>query len=615
MTGKYALIIGNTEYADPGLARLVAPSKDAEDFARVLQDRNLCCFDNVKVLLNQASSFVLEAIDEFFDQKKPDDMLVLYFSGHGVRDEYGALYLAFNNTIRSRLRSTAIKDDYIRGAMDQSRSKRQVVILDCCNSGAFPQGTKAEIGGVMGLTQAFQGYGRFVLTASDATQFAWEGDKVIGDTDNSLFTHFLVKGLEGEADADGDGKITVDELYDYAYEQISRVTEKQTPTKSSSKQEGEFILRQITRMEDIRPVPLPEDLISEIEDPRPYVREPAVKKLEIFLRGKNLGLAHSARQALEKIAREDDSRTVAAAAQKALESSGVVLAITSQEIGVESPRQQLRAPEQQPAKKTTEIAKKRAEAERLAQTRAEAIRAEREKKQQELMNKASASVETPGVRQAVLEKPNRPLLRWSVLLGMGGLIILIVGIVAGMLIFRPWFPGRPTSVITPGSPVAAVPVPVSTTEVPVVLPPSEDIPSIATEQIAASPTPDPTRTRTPTATPFSPPEPDRFINFYFETVIDKREYDLAWSLLSETFKANNNSAGFNDWKNTWERVVEWRPPAWSARYITQSMAVVSTPEIWFRGSSWYSLRDREYCLVRDESRNTWIIEAKEVCGL
>src|SRR5687767_4879547 len=253
MSGKYALIIGNTEYIDPGLAQLTAPGKDAEDFARILKDKDLCAFDEVKILLNQLSSSVIETVDEFFDQKKPDDMLVLYFSGHGVRDEMGLLYLAVKNTIRSRLRSTAIRSDYIREAMDQSRSKRQILILDCCNSGAFPQGTKAEVGGVMGMTRAFQGYGRFVLTASDSTQFAWEGDKVIGQTDNSLFTHFLVKGLEGEADSDGDGKITIDELYDYAYDQISRVTPKQTPTKSASKQEGEIVLRQITRIEDIRP--------------------------------------------------------------------------------------------------------------------------------------------------------------------------------------------------------------------------------------------------------------------------------------------------------------------------------------------------------------------------
>ena len=94
MSGKYALIIGNTEYIDPGLAQLTAPGKDAEDFARVLKDHEIGAFDSVRILLNQMSSTVNESIDEFFDQKKPDDLLVLYFSGHGVRDELGSLYLA-----------------------------------------------------------------------------------------------------------------------------------------------------------------------------------------------------------------------------------------------------------------------------------------------------------------------------------------------------------------------------------------------------------------------------------------------------------------------------------------------------------------------------------------
>ena len=322
MSGKYALIIANTDYADPGLAQLTAPGKDAEDFARVLKDQAICEFEDVKVLLNQSSSFVIEAIDEFFDLKKPDDLLVLYFSGHGVRDELGILYLAVKNSNRFRLRSTAIKSDFIREAMDQSRSKRQVLILDCCNSGAFAQGTKAATGVSIGTASAFEaGYGRVILTASDSTQFAWEGNRIIGETDNSLFTHFLVEGLKGAADLDGDGQITVDELYDYAYEQVKRITPKQTPSKFSTKQQGEIVLRQQIRMEDIKPVSLPGELLDEIEDTRPYVREAAVLKLEKILLGKNIGLARSAKEALEKIAVDDNTtRRVAHMATRALES-------------------------------------------------------------------------------------------------------------------------------------------------------------------------------------------------------------------------------------------------------------------------------------------------------
>ena len=409
MSSKYALIIGNTDYIDPGLAQLTAPGQDAEDFARVLKDKDICAFDDVKVLFNELSSTAIEKIDEFFDQKKSDDLLVLYFSGHGVRDEFGSLYLAFKNTIRSRLRSTSIEDYYIRKAMDQSRSRRQVLILDCCNSGAFTQGAKAEVGGTMGLTQAFQGNGRFVLTASDATQFAWEGEKVIGETQNSLFTHFLLKGLGGEADNDGDGKITVDELYDYAYEQISKVTPKQTPTKSASKVEGDIVLRQITRIEDIKPVSLPDDLISEIEDIRPLVREGAVQRLIKILNGKNIGLQRSALEALEKIvADENTTRRVAQLATQALETYHLVEQKAEEErIAKAKAEAELKASEE-----ADRIAAQKAEEERVAAEKAEAKRkasakskaeAERKAKEKEERN-ATQKVETDGSGRQKAEK-------------------------------------------------------------------------------------------------------------------------------------------------------------------------------------------------------------------
>ena len=381
---RSALIIANTEYTDPGLAQLTAPGRDAEDFARVLKDQDICAFDDVNILLNQPEHIVRGTIDEFFDQKKPDDLLILYFSGHGVRDELGSLYLAVKNTIRTRLRSTAIKSDYIREAMDQSRSKRQVLILDCCNSGAFSQGTKAATGVSIGTASAFEaGYGRIILTASDSTQFAWEGNQVIGETDNSLFTHYLVEGLEGEADLDGDGSITVDELYDYAYDKVKRATPKQTPSKFSSKQQGEILLRQITRIEDIKPASLPEELAEATEDSRTFVRESAVQQLEKLLKGKNLGLARSAREALERMEKEDDSFRVREATTHILEP------IRQAEKAEEERRareeaERLLAEEQKAREEAERIAAQKAEMKRLARQKAEAEqKAEEERKARE----------------------------------------------------------------------------------------------------------------------------------------------------------------------------------------------------------------------------------------
>jgi len=419
MSGKFALIIANTEYTDPGLAKLAAPGKDAEEFARVLKSPDIAAFDDVNKLYNEDVFNVNLAIEDFFAHKKPDDLLVLYFSGHGVRDEYGSLHLAVKNTDRTRLRSTAIRSNFIREAMDYSRSNRQVLILDCCNSGAFAQGTKAEVGGSVGTASAFggTGYGRVVLTASDSTQFAWEGDKVIGETVNSLFTHFLVKGLEGEADRNGDGTITVDELYDYAYEQIVSRTPKQTPGKWSYKQQGEIVLRQNIRIEDTRPVPLPDDLIGAINSSLPYIREGAVRQLEVMLGGRNLGLARSARLALEKIAAEDDSRRVSQIAADILERTQAKDALTAKKAEEEQMAlERVKAAEdaarekaeREAAEKAVREKAEREAAEKAARKRAEyeaAEKAAREKAQREAAEKAAREkAERQAARRAALVK-------------------------------------------------------------------------------------------------------------------------------------------------------------------------------------------------------------------
>jgi len=328
MPKKYALVIGNTEYADPNLAKLSAPGRDAEDFARVLQLAEMAAFDEVVTLVNENVSKLNEAIEDFFADKKPDDLLVFYFSGHGVRDDEGSLFLAVKSTRKARLYATAITADFIRKLMDKSRSTRQVIILDCCNSGAFPQGqTKGDA--AMGMAGSLQGYGRVVLTATDKLQYAWEGDALL-ETDKSLFTHFLVKGLEGAADRDDDGKITVDELYDYAFEQVRKATPNQTPTKSASGQKGEIILREGIKKE-VKPTPLPAELLSAAENTTPYVREAAVKELEKLLNGKNAGMALSAQAELQRIiADEDTTPRVAKLAKQALENAGQALTLPPQ---------------------------------------------------------------------------------------------------------------------------------------------------------------------------------------------------------------------------------------------------------------------------------------------
>jgi hypothetical protein len=485
--------------------------------------------------------------------------------------------------------------------MDQSRSKRQVLILDCCNSGAFVQGTKSGVGGSMGTSTAFEstGSGRIILTASDSTQFAWEGDQIIGETQNSLFTHFLVKGLEGEADEDGDGTITIDELYDYAFEQIVSRTPKQTPGKWSFKQQGEIVLRQSIKVEDMRPVPLPAELVAALENMLPYVREGAIKQLGELLKSKNIGLTRTARATLEKIAIEDDSRYVALAAKKVLESADQV-----EGVPVEKDETKAKA-------EAEESARKKLEGERLAQKKADAIRIAREK---ERYQRQSPPVASPTALKVQEHKWKRSTTAWTIIF-LGGVTLLVYATL-NLLGPAPSTPTQPTEPFRATEPAVAATLTLANTDIPTN--PPTIAPIVATVVVTAPPTS--TQTSTPTETrtviPFIPQEPDQFMNFYFETIIYERDYELAWSLLSETFRSLNNPKGFEDWKeNTWKRVVEWKRPAWTVTRITATEVVVSTSEMSFRSSTWYTLTNRQYCLVRDEARNTWIIESKQVCGL
>ena len=137
---KAALIVANWTYEDSDLRQLSAPANDAQALARVLRDPRLCGFE-VTTLLNRPSREACEQIERFFIDRKRDDLLLLYFSCHGIKDDDGLLYFAAPDTRlieHSRpLRSTALSADFVRSVMRASASRRQVLMLDCCYSGAF----------------------------------------------------------------------------------------------------------------------------------------------------------------------------------------------------------------------------------------------------------------------------------------------------------------------------------------------------------------------------------------------------------------------------------------------------------------------------------------------
>ncbi len=315
---RSALIVASDDYTDPGLRRLRAPASDAQALAAVLRDPAIGGFE-VRTLLNQPAHEISLAVEEFFADRRPDDLLLLHFSCHGVKDEDGELYFAASNSMLRRLGATAVAAEFVNRRMSRSRSRRVVLLLDCCYAGAFERGLTPRAGAEMGIEQQFGGRGRAVITASSAMEYAFEGDELADARElaPSVFTSALVEGLRtGDADRDEDGLIALDELYDYVYDKVRAVTPNQTPGKWTFGVQGELIIARRSRP-ITTPAPLPRELQEAIDSPFAAIRAAAVKELVRLLQGRHAGLALAARQALGHLT-EDDSRTVSAEAAAGL---------------------------------------------------------------------------------------------------------------------------------------------------------------------------------------------------------------------------------------------------------------------------------------------------------
>jgi hypothetical protein len=314
--GRYALIVACDDYEDPGLRKLRAPAEDAADFSRVLADASTGDF-KVRTVMNQSAHRVTEEIEGFFADRERDDLLVLYFSCHGVKDDDGILYFATPNTKRNRLGSTAVSSDWVNNRMNRSRSNRIVVLLDCCYSGAFARGMKGD--DVVAIQDRFSGRGRVVLTASNAMEYSFEGDDPSGAGLRSVFTRALLKGIEsGDADRDGDGLISIDELYDYTYDSVRAVTPNQSPSKWVLGMEGDLYIARSPHPRRQQPGEFPPELVKSIRSPLWWDRAGAVQVLAQILATGDEALVRAAQAALESLAADDDSRQVCDAAATAL---------------------------------------------------------------------------------------------------------------------------------------------------------------------------------------------------------------------------------------------------------------------------------------------------------
>ena len=326
---RAALVIATTSYHDPELSQLRATADDAQALTEVLGDPGIGGF-TITSVTDVDERQVRRAIDVFLSGRGTGDVVLVYLSCHGVLDRRNRLYFAATDTVKDQLSSTGVPASWLLEQLEECRARQQVVILDCCFSGAFAKGSKGD--GELDLERrlAGNGRGRVVLTASRSGEYSFTGGALSGAAvSGSVFTAGLVEGLRtGAADASGDGYVSVDEAYDFAYRYVLSLGAAQTPQRWLSGGEGTIVLARNPAGIAFTPATLPVELADALESRYPTIRIGAVHELGSWLASDDPGRALSAEQKLRQIA-DNDNQTVSTAARAYLADPDQATAQTS----------------------------------------------------------------------------------------------------------------------------------------------------------------------------------------------------------------------------------------------------------------------------------------------
>ncbi|NLE00422.1 MAG: caspase family protein [Fibrobacter sp.] len=217
---RNALIIGSNTGA-PERQQLRYAVTDAYSFANVLKSiggiSNTSCIivENPSVArVKQALQALKESAGEI-KHKNARKEILFYYSGHA--DEHGFL-----------LGSEVFEYSTLKAELNSISADVRIAIVDACASGSLTR----EKGGVKRPPFLYDASskmeGHAYLTSSSDDESAIESDKIKG----SYFTHSLVSGLRGAADFNSDGKVTLNEAYQFTFNETLRRRKKQLQVRS-----------------------------------------------------------------------------------------------------------------------------------------------------------------------------------------------------------------------------------------------------------------------------------------------------------------------------------------------------------------------------------------------
>jgi hypothetical protein len=205
---RYAVVVGDNRGTDDD-ALLRHAETDAARVRDVLEELGGFAPDHSTYLANVDAATVRRTLIEVNDRIRAHTdaahptILVVYYSGHG---DAAALHL----------RGTTLELSELQHLVSGSAATFRVLITDACRSGGLTRvkGGRPAPPISISIGEQLAAEGAVFLTSSAANEAAQESDELGG----SFFTHYLVSGLLGGADGDGDGRVSLAEAYHYAYD-------------------------------------------------------------------------------------------------------------------------------------------------------------------------------------------------------------------------------------------------------------------------------------------------------------------------------------------------------------------------------------------------------------
>ncbi len=218
---KWAVIVGISHFKEPG-HDLKYAAKDAKDFKDFLVKEKNFAPDHVQLLTDQAATRanILSLLGNKWLPRvaEPDDLVVIYFSGHGSPsslDVGGVNYLIAYDTDIDDLYSTGIAmQDLSRIIKERVHCNRVMLLLDACHSGvAAPSSKGLARNANVNVDAIVQGTGQLVLSSSSPDQRSWESTRYEG----SVFTRHLIQGLRKQ------GQLTkLGDAFGYLKDEVQR---------------------------------------------------------------------------------------------------------------------------------------------------------------------------------------------------------------------------------------------------------------------------------------------------------------------------------------------------------------------------------------------------------